>query len=321
MSAFLDAHTRGRRVALRTSGSTKASRMVVRTTQSWVCSFPPLTTLLEMDSSSRIWIPGPLTSTMNLFAAVHAQFLGARQVEDPGHATHAHLTPTTLSLALHRSSALQGAQVVVSGDRLPGSLSENARAAGIRVHHYYGAAELSFVAWGTSADDLRLFPEVEISVREGVLWVRSPYLSEGYAMGHGSGFWTDHDGFATVGDRGGFADGYLHVSGRGSTAVTTGGATVLVADVEDVLRPVVEGDVFVIGLPHHELGQVVVAVLTEARSLARARAHSRSQLSPHQQPRAWFEVTQLPRTHGDKLDRLALAELLVSRGKDVRRLT
>ena len=45
----------------------------------------------------------------------------------------------------------------------------------------------------------------------------------------------DADGFATVGDRGLLGDGRLRRAGP-ADAVTTGGATVLVADVEAVLR-------------------------------------------------------------------------------------
>ena len=102
------------------------------------------------------------------------------------------------------------------------------------VHHYYGAAELSFVAWGAHADDLTPFPGVDVVVRDGEVWVRTPYLCLGYDGPPGP-LRTDPDGFATVGDRGVLADGRLLVSGR-SDAVTVGGATVEPADVEVVLR-------------------------------------------------------------------------------------
>ena len=70
--------------------------------------------------------------------------------------------------------------LVVAGDRLRRPLAQRAAAAGARVSHYYGAAELSFVAWGSDEEDLRAFPGVELEIRDGVIWVRSPYLSEGY---------------------------------------------------------------------------------------------------------------------------------------------
>ena len=91
---------------------------------------------------------------------------------------------------------------MVAGDRLPVALHDRAVAAGARVHHYYGAAELSFVAWGAHADDLRPFPGVEVAVRDGEVWVRSPYVCSGYDGSPGP-LRVDPDGFATVGDRGG----------------------------------------------------------------------------------------------------------------------
>ena len=87
---------------------------------------------------------------------------------------------------------------------------------------------------------------------------RSPFLCEGYDGPPGD-LRRDPSGFATVGDRGTLVDGVLRVAGRGSEAVVTGGATVLVADVEAALRPVVAGALVVVGLPHPELGQVVAA--------------------------------------------------------------
>ena len=273
-------------------------------------SFPHLTTLLAMDAGARVWVPGPLSSTMNLFAAVHARFEGARVVSHPTEATHAHLTPAALHRALASGTDLSGLHVVVAGDRLSTMLHDQATAVGLRVSHYYGAAELSFVAWGSSEVNLRPFPEVEVALREGVIWVRSPYLCAGYD-GPAGPLRTGPDGFVTVGDQGSFARGHLVVTGRGLTAVTTAGATVHVADVERALRPVVDGEVLVIAVPHAQLGQAVAAVLTNAHSFRRARAHART-LPAEQQPRLWFEVRELPLTEAGKVDRFALTELVVS---------
>ena len=53
---------------------------MVRTTGSWVDSFGTVAALSGLDPASRVWVPGPLAATMNLFAAVHATVLGARLV-------------------------------------------------------------------------------------------------------------------------------------------------------------------------------------------------------------------------------------------------
>ena len=74
---FLAAHAAGEPVCLGTSGTSGAARSVVRTTDSWVSSFDAVSRLTGLTADSRVWVPGPLAATMNLFAAVHATVLGA----------------------------------------------------------------------------------------------------------------------------------------------------------------------------------------------------------------------------------------------------
>lgn len=292
-------------MVLGTSGTSGAPRSVVRTTDSWVDSFADVASLAGLSSSSRLWVPGPKTATMNLFAAVHAAVLGAHLVDDVDDATHAFLTPHLLARHL---ANLSGRTVVVAGDRLTPALHDRARSAGATVHHYYGAAELSFVAWGAHADDLRPFPGVEVSVRSGEVWARSPYLCLGYDGPPGP-LRRDADGFATVGDRGELREGRLVVRGR-DDAVTTGGATVAVADVEAVLLPRATGDVVVLGVAHGDLGAVLAVVLTVRADHAPLLETARAGLRGAQRPRLWFHVPDLPVTPAGKVDRTALVSLV-----------
>ena len=278
-----------------------------RTTASWVDSFPAVARLTGLCASSRVWVPGPLSATMNLFAAVHAAHAGATLVGSLAAATHAHLTPAGL-VDLLDDPELSGTTVVVAGDRLSPGLHARATAAGAQVHHYYGAAELSFVAWGAHAEDLRPFPGVDVEVREGEVWARSPFLCLGYDGPRGP-LRRDRDGFATVGDRGVLAEGRLTVRGR-ADAVTTGGATVAVADVEPVLAGAATGEVVVVGLPHDRLGAVLAVVLSRAADLDDVRAAARTSLAGPHRPRRWFHVPELPLTEAGKVDRAALVALL-----------
>ena len=305
VAAFLDAHQRGAPVALATSGSSALPRTVVRSTGSWTHSFAHVEALTGLDSASRVWVPGPLSSTMNLFAAVHAAFLEARLVDGPEDATHAVLTPATLDRFL---VDLSGVVVVVAGDGLSPTLHARASAAGARVCHYYGAAELSFVAWGPHRDALQPFPGVEVEVRGGEIWVRSGYLCRGYDGTTGGPWRVAADGFATVGDRGRLEDGFLTVLGR-SDSVTTAGATVQVADVEAVLRPGARGEVVVVGAPHDRLGAVLSVVLTDVSDLEPVRARARTHLAGAERPRSWFHRSHLPLTEAGKVDRVRLAAL------------
>src|SRR4051794_1428897 len=133
VEAVLSAYADGRRIALRTSGTTARPRSVVRTAASWVDSFPAVSRLTGIGPGSRVWLPGPLTASMNLFAAAHARSAGAEVVPSPSGATHACLTPTALLGALDGGVDLTGMHLVVAGDRLRRALARRAATAGVRV--------------------------------------------------------------------------------------------------------------------------------------------------------------------------------------------
>jgi len=318
VAAVLEAHCAGRRILLRTSGTSSDPRAVLRTTTSWTGSFDAFGRLLGCDSRSRVWVPGPLHATMNLFAAVHATSVGATLVDTAEDATHAHLTPASLGRLLAQGAELAGVHLVVAGDRLGSRLAARAHAAGARTSHYYGAAELSFVAWGDDEEVLRPFPGVEVAERDGLLWVRSPYVCDGYVGAPGA--LRVRDGWASVGDRGRVVDGWVRVLGRGGDAITTAGATVDAADVELVLRDGCRGELVVLGLPHPDLGQVVAAVLTDAADHPGLVRRARRCLAPAQRPRRWFHLPTLPLTEAGKVDRKSLARSVSAPASDARRL-
>lgn len=243
---------------------------------------------------------------MNLFHRIHAAWAGARLVGtlgDAAGATHAVVTPAVLARVVSDEAArLEGVGFIVAGDHLDPRLADRAEARGGVVHHYYGAAELSFVAWGRDAATLRSFPGVEVELRDDVWWVRSAYLAEGVD--------TDARGFATVGDRGAWVGDTLRVHGRPG-AITTGGVTVVLSEVERVLRAAADSPVVVVGLPHPDLASVLACAADSSEALDRARAAAAS-LEPSERPRRWLLVDAWPLTEGGKLDRAAVAAALVA---------
>jgi long-chain acyl-CoA synthetase len=290
-------------VLLRTGGTTGPARRLVRTTDSWVDSFPAVSDLAGLGPGSRMWVPGPASATMNLFARVHADLCGVATAHSPAEATHVTLTPAQLARRLRELAP--GTTVVTAGDRLSPALRAQAEGVGLRVCHYYGAAELSFVAWGGDADHLAPFPGVTVESRAGELWVRSPFVFDRYDGPPGP-LRRSPDGFATVGDRGRVEDGRVAVAGRPGS-VTTGGATVSLAEVEAALR--VEGEVVVLAVPHPDLGAVVVAVLTDPADHPRMRRRAREQLSAAARPRRWLHAAAVPTTSAGKVDRERLTAL------------
>jgi acyl-CoA synthetase (AMP-forming)/AMP-acid ligase II len=301
-----------------TSGTTGAPRAVCRTRGSWQASVEPFSRLTGTTSRSRVLVPGPLASTLFLYAAWQARQVGARPLLEPLATTQpwdvAHVVPAQLQTLLDGATEVDGRTVVVAGAALPAHLARTASTRGLRVVAYYGAAELSFVAAGSGGGPMAAFPGVQVDERDGVLWVRSPYLCTGYLPGNAPGpLRRDADGWMSVGDRGHVRGGLVEVHGRGGQAVQTGGVTVHVADVEAALlgAPGVR-DVVVVGTPHAGLGAVVTAVVEvpdPPPSTAALRAHAAAHLPPQAVPRRWVLVPALPRTAAGKIDRLAAARL------------
>lgn len=297
------AYAAGGTIELATSGTSGRPRRVVRTAASWVDSFAVVAGLCGLQPDSRAWVPGPTSASMNAYAVCLADHVGAALVAAAGDATHVFCTPAALAALLEADH--RGLTVVVAGDRLSPALADRAEAAGHTVHHYYGAAQLSFVGWGRDADSLLPFPRVEVEARDGDLWVSSPWLclrEEGGPAVLRSEI-RDRRMWMSVGDRGSVpSDGRLVVAGR-ADAVTTGGATVVLADVEAALRPYARGDVVVIGRAHPRLGAVLVAVCTDPTDAATLPAIARRVLPGSHRPRRWSVLAELPVTAAGKVDR------------------
>lgn len=310
VAALLASYERGGLVSLRTSGTTAHPRRIIRSAASWVESFAPAAVLAELTAASRVFVPGPLSATMNLYAVALAHVVLAERVDQLGAATHAFLTPTALHRLLAQPALPRDRHphLIVAGDRLGPAASRGAAQRGWRVSHYYGAAQLSFVAWGRDADSLHPFPSVEVRRRAGVLWVRSPWVADREDPPAGLDPVLQRDGdWATVGDRGRVAeDGRVLVEGRGD-AVVTAGATVVTAEVEAVLNPSAHGQLAVVGVPHDRLGAIVVAVCTDADDLEPLGALARAALPPADRPRRWLYRPELPLTAAGKIDRAVLA--------------
>jgi long-chain acyl-CoA synthetase len=313
-----------------TSGSSAAPRAVLRTVASWDASVEPFTRLAGLEPDDVVWAPGGLSSTLTLFAVWHGLREGLRVVasgrwrgvEQGGpialQATVVQAVPAILADVLDAAEhgllpRLRAA--VVAGSPVPAGLRERAGRLGVAMLEYYGAAELSFVAADPDGEGLRPFPGVELAVRDGAVWARSPYLARGYLPVQETGALRfDAHGWAGVGDLGRLRrDGGLELRGRGGTAVDIGGHTVLLDDVERVLRdaPGVRGLVLLTE-PHPRLGQRLVAVVEpapghregELRSALRTLARTR--LPAPARPSRWVLAPALPRTAGGKVVRTLL---------------
>lgn len=293
------------RLVVGTSGSTGCRRLVHRSQRSWTDSFAAFSDATGITAADRVGVTGPLRFSLQLFAAVHARWQGCAVVDGGAEATVLHAVPAVLADLLDAGPPAGLHTVVVAGARLRPELAERATRAGLRVVEYYGATELSLVAIGEPGR-LRLFGQVDAVLRDGVLWVRSPYLSEGYLGASQGPMRRDREGYATVGDRAELdPDGGVRPLGR-DAVVEVGGTPVQLDDVEAVLAglPGVRAAV-VAGRPHHRLGGVLaVAVeLDPGADLAEIKRDARGALPAAALPRHWRVLDALPRTSAGKVDR------------------
>ncbi|MDF3305560.1 class I adenylate-forming enzyme family protein [Rhodococcus koreensis] len=274
-----------------TSGSTGRPRPLARTAASWFDSFPAFTAITGIEPTDHVLITGPLHATMHLFGAVHALWRGACVTDDPSRATVVHAVPAVLRDVVGKAPKLRTA--IVAGT----ALDDGARAVadGIEIVEYYGAAELSLVAARKVPEPLRLLDGVDADIRDGLLYVRSPYSVIGAPDWFGVG------DLAELGD-----NGELTVRGRGDSAINVGGTTVVAEDVERILGTLDGIDaVAVVGSPHSVLGETVTAVveLDGTAEIAEIRAHARRVLTKEAMPRRWVPIEALPRTASGKVAR------------------
>ena len=175
---------------------------------------------------------------------------------------------------------------------------------------YYGSTEAGAGTALPDADVLRKpgsvgppAPGVDLRVADdGEILLRSAYLFDGYFDDPEATAAALRDGWLHTGDLGERdAEGYLHVVGRVSELIRTGGEAVAPAEVEAVLasHPDV-AEAAVIGVPDASWGEVVCAVVVPAPGatpeLEALQRHCEASLARFKKPRRLVCVAALPRT-------------------------
>lgn len=114
------------------------------------------------------------------------------------------------------------------------------------------------------------------------------------------------------------ADGTLHLLGRGSVCINTGGEEVFPEEVEEALKthPTV-ADAVCVGLPDSRFGQVICAVVEpeagRVPDLATLSAHVKTSLAAYKAPRSVVVVDSIMRAPNGKVDYKRLTALAIDR--------
>ncbi len=217
-----------------------------------------------------------------------------------------------------------------SGSALPGTLATRWMGAfGPTLYSLYGSTEVGQVSVA-SPDQLLADPSTAGSALRGVS-VRivddnGIELADGeigrIVVGSGAHFdgYTDGgtksmvDQFMSIGDLGRLgADGQLHVSGRSDDMIISGGENVYPENVERaILASDLAIEVSVVGMPDNDLGHRVCAFIVLETGAAASSATSklkkalRKSLAPHEIPREFVYLDELPRNGAGKVLRRKL---------------
>jgi malonyl-CoA/methylmalonyl-CoA synthetase len=205
-----------------------------------------------------------------------------------------------------------------SAPLLPSTFAAFEARIGQRILERYGMSEAAIITTNPLQGD-RLagsvgypLPGVDLRMDEaGVVQIRGPSVTSGY--------WRNPektaeaftaDGYFITGDVGRQdADGRLWLSGRASDLIISGGLNIYPREVElvlDELPGVVESAV--IGCPHPDFGEAVVAVIAGAGDEAAVIAETRARLAAFKAPKRVFFVSELPRNAMGKVEKKALRE-------------
>lgn len=279
----------------------------------------------------------PIYHVHGLFVALHGALLNGSTmlwhnsfdadavIDDMSRATILMGVPTfyTRLLANPRLTreATEGMRLFVSGSAplLEATFAEFEQRTGHRILERYGMTEAGMIC-SNPYDGERIpgtvgfpLPGVEARIRDEVLEIRGPNLFKGY--------WRNPqktaedmrtDGYFITGDVATMAeDGRVAIVGRAKDLIIAGGLNIYPKEIElaiDALPGI--GESAVIGVPHPDLGEAVVAVVTrtdsnldEATLLA-----GLADLARFKQPRRIVFADSLPRNAMGKVQKAALRE-------------
>ena len=155
----------------------------------------------------------------------------------------------------------------------------------------------------------RVLPQGEV----GIVEVKGANIFKGYwQMPEKTAAEFRPDGYFITGDMGFIdADGYVQLVGREKDLIITGGLNVYPAEVEALLddRPDI-AEAAVIGVPHPDFGEAVVAVVQPVGTLDpdAVRADLRKELAAFKVPKQVIVLDELPRNTMGKIQKKLLRE-------------
>jgi malonyl-CoA/methylmalonyl-CoA synthetase len=214
-------------------------------------------------------------------------------------------------------------RVFISGSAplLESTFAEFEQRTGQRILERYGMSEAVIITTnplnGERVPGSVGFPLPGVELRiggdgdTGVIQIRGPSVFSGYwRMPERTAEELTIDGFFITGDVGRLdEEGRVWISGRAKDLIISGGYNVYPKEVElvlDELPGVVESAV--VGVPHPDFGEGVVAVVIGEGDEASMISEVRRQLAPYKSPKRIMFVTELPRNAMGKVQKNLLRD-------------
>jgi o-succinylbenzoate---CoA ligase len=239
------------------------------------------------------------------------------------------LVPTQLQRLLNNDRAIawlaQFETVLLGGAPAWPALLEEARTHRIRLAPTYGMTETASQVATLKPDEFlsgnwssgHVLPHAKLDIlsastaESGKIQIQSSALFLGYYC------LTDNSADAIPPDRFlsddlGYFDlaGYLHIIGRDSDKIITGGENVFPSEIEAaILASDRVLDACAIAVPDREWGQAIAAVYVPQNTGIASQEISSllaQKLAKYKHPKYWLEVDRLPRTEQGKIDRQAI---------------
>lgn len=217
------------------------------------------------------------------------------------------------------------AAIMVAGSPLPAHrLAEATELLGPVVYSSYGLTETggltaltpTDIAHGVLASVGRPLPSVEVDIRDGEIYVRTPYQMCGYFDDPELTVETlTPDGWARTRDLGRLEDGYLYLTGRAREVIIVDALPVYAGPIERLLAAQEDVDqAYVVGAPSDLRGEAVHAFVVPrpGRSLDHAglRQAVLAELGELSVPETITQLSEVPVAVSGKPDKAALLGLL-----------
>ena len=330
-----------------TSGTTGRPKGVVRGIKNRLNSLLGYAYTFESSYDDTHLVAGPLYHSAPYAWAAFSMILGNTVVIMPGFdaenflrladrqkATTVWVVPTMLNRILNLPDKIKNQYdasslrvITVGGESFPFPLKKRAVEffGEGRIFEFFGATEISCVTCLRPEDqlkkpsscgkpamgnDIKLLDENmnEVSVgKVGVMYVKSPFLLDGYYQNPGATQANYHNGYFTVGDMARMDEnGYYYIVDRAVDMIISGGVNIYPAEIEEILYT--HPDIFdagIIGVPDSEWGERIIAVVVPKPDAAITEKDIINfvgeKLASYKKPKMVYFVDELPYSPSGKM--------------------